>query len=149
MELILFCGLQATGKTTFYKEHFLKTHIRLSMDMLNTRNKEEKLMQACFSVQQPFVVDNTNPSKADREQYIARARQFKYKVIGYYFQSKIEEALHRNNARSGKEKVPELGIRGTYSRLQLPEPGEGFDELYYVEMGENAFIIKNWDDEVR
>src|SRR5687768_2528674 len=102
MEAIIFCGIQATGKTSFFKDKFFKTHIRISMDLLNTRNKELKFLETCLSTQQPFVVDNTNPGKEDRARYISIAREFKFKVIGYYFQSKIEDALARNSSRQGK-----------------------------------------------
>ena len=30
MELVIFMGVQATGKSTFYKQRFMDTHIRLN-----------------------------------------------------------------------------------------------------------------------
>lgn len=147
MEMVIFCGIQATGKTSFYKEKFFKTHMRISLDQLNTRNKERVFMAACFAVQQPFVVDNTNPAKADRARYIAEAKQHKFKVTGYYFQSRIEDALNRNNHRLGKENIPEIGIKGTFGKLELPDPNEGFDALYFVAMENNRFVISDWKQE--
>lgn len=148
MEAIIFCGIQATGKTTFFKENFFRTHVRISMDQLNTRNKENQFLEVCLKTQHPFVVDNTNPSKSEREKYIALARQHKFKVIGYYFQSRIVEAIARNGQREGKEKIPESGIRGTFARLELPAFEEGFDELYYVETTGQGFTVKKWDNEI-
>jgi predicted kinase len=52
MEMIILYGIQASGKTTFYKENFFKSHVRLSLDQLNTRNKEQVFINACFCVQQ-------------------------------------------------------------------------------------------------
>lgn len=148
METIIFCGIQATGKTTFFKEKFFKTHIRISLDQLNTRNKEQKFIDTCILTQQPFVVDNTNPTKEDRAKYISVAKTNKFKVIGYYFQSKLSESLSRNNQRLGKENVPEMGIKGTFSKLELPSFEEGFDELYYVEIEDGNFKIKEWANEI-
>lgn len=148
METIIFCGIQATGKTTFFKERFFKTHIRISLDQLNTRNKELKFIETCIQTNHPFVVDNTNPTKEDRAKYIAIAKANKFKVIGYYFQSKLTEALVRNSQRTGKENIPEIGIKGTFNRLTLPSPEEGFDELYYVETENNEFKIKIWTYEI-
>jgi predicted kinase len=148
MEIIIFCGIQATGKTSFYQQRFFKTHVRISLDQLNTRNKEDKFIETCLLTQQPFVVDNTNPTKAERQKYIASAKACGYRVIGYYFQSKIEEAMIRNARRTGKENIPEVGIRGTYAKLEIPAFDEGFDELYYVEMNDENFQIKNWSHEV-
>lgn len=148
MELILFVGIQASGKTTFYKENFLKSHIRISMDQLRTRNKEEQFINTCLNTQHPFVVDNTNPTKADRAKYIAVAKAKKFKVTGYYFQSKLAESLDRNDGREGKERIPEVGIKGTHRKLELPGFDEGFDELYYVKIENGSFKINQWTDEI-
>jgi len=148
MEAVIFCGIQATGKTTFFKEKFFKTHIRISLDQLNTRNKEIKFIETCILTFHPFVIDNTNPSQKERAKYIAIAKANKFKVIGYFFQSRMADALMRNNQRSGKEKIPEIGIRGTFKHLSLPSFDEGFDELYYVIAENNTFIIKEWANEI-
>ena len=75
-------------------------------------------------------------------------KENKYKVIGYYFQSKIEDSIDRNNARIGKEKIPEIGIKGTFNKLEIPSVNEGFDELYYVEIKDDKFVIKDWQNEI-
>jgi len=36
MEAVIFTGIQAVGKSTFYKEHFFTTHVRINLDMLKT-----------------------------------------------------------------------------------------------------------------
>lgn len=148
MEIIIFCGIQASGKTTFFKENFFNTHIRIALDLLNTRNKENKFIETCLSLQQPFVVDNTNPTKSERAKYIALAKAHQFKVIGYYFQSKLGDSLQRNSRRTGKENIPEVGIKGTYNRLELPDFAEGFDEIYYVEIENQQFNVKPWTNEI-
>lgn len=148
MEAIIFCGIQATGKTTFFKENFFRTHIRISLDQLNTRNKEQKFIDTCLEVQQRYVIDNTNPTREERVKYILEAKANKFKTIGYYFQSKIEDALNRNNTRLGKENIPEIGIKGTFRRLEVPTFEEGFDELYFIEIVDQKFIIKDWSNEI-
>jgi len=145
MEMILFCGIQATGKTTFFKEKFFKTHIRISLDLLNTRNKEWKFIDTCFAMQQRFVVDNTNPTKEDRLKYIAAAKARKFKVTGYFFRSQLDESIMRNSRREGKENIPEIGIRGTFKKLEIPTYDEGFDELYEVTIENNQFVISPWE----
>lgn len=70
MEAIIFVGIQATGKSTFYRENFFKTHIRINLDMLKTRHRENIILEACIKAKQPFVIDNTNPSMNDRKKYI-------------------------------------------------------------------------------
>jgi predicted kinase len=141
METIIFCGIQATGKTTFYKEHFFKTHMRISLDQLNTRNKEQIFINTCLSIQQRFVIDNTNPTKEERAKYIEAVKAYKFKVIGYYFKSNVKDAIKRNSQRSGKEYIPEVGIRGTLNRLEIPSINEGFDVLYEVEIVNDGFRV--------
>lgn len=72
MEAVIFIGIQASGKTSFYKERFFETHVRLSLDMLKTRHRQRLLIEACVAAQQPFVVDNTNVRQEERAEYIVR-----------------------------------------------------------------------------
>jgi predicted kinase len=141
MEAVLFCGIQAAGKTTFYVERFLRTHLRISMDMLHTRNKERKLLHFCLLMQQRFVVDNTNPTVKERHRYIEAARLHKFTIIGYYFKTDVGAAIARNAQRSGKELVPIPGIRGTFRKLEPPRYEEGFDALYRVEITNQGFLV--------
>ena len=148
MESVIFIGIQASGKTTFYKNYFFDTHIRISLDQLNTKNKQNKFLKTCFDTQSKFVIDNTNPEKKTRMDFIEKAKENKYKIIGYYFSSEIQKSIERNSKREGKKRIPEIGIKGTFSKLELPKFEEGFDELYFVKLVENKFEITEWKDEV-
>ena len=89
MEAILFVGIQATGKSTYFKQRFFDTHVRINLDMLRTRHREKLLFDACLVAQQSFVVDNTNLTVEDRAHYVGPARSAGFRVVGYYFQSQI------------------------------------------------------------
>lgn len=145
MEAIIFTGIPAAGKTTFYQRHFFSTHIRLNLDMLKTRHREQLLLRACLEAKRPFVIDNTNVTRAARAGYIAQAKAAGFSVVGYYFQSALSAALERNRQRSGKALIPEKGIVAKYQQLELPSYDEGFDQLWYVEIGaDGQFIVKEW-----
>ena len=145
MEAVLLIGLQASGKTTFYRERFFNTHVRVNLDMLKTRHRGMRLMQVCLETRQPFVVDNTNPTREERRRYIEAAKLAGFRVVGYYLQSRVEECKTRNEGRLEPAKVPLLALLGTYKRLELPSPDEGFDELYYVKIGEGGkFAVERW-----
>ena len=149
MEAVIFIGLQGTGKSTFYKERFFATHLRINLDMLKTRHRERRFLQVCIETRQPFVVDNTNPTRAERQVYIEAAKQAGFRVIGYYFQSKVEDCKRRNEQRPVEERIPVPGILGAAGKLELPGKDEGFDELYYVRIDEkDRFVIEEWKDEV-
>jgi len=145
MEAVIFIGIQGSGKSSFFKERFFDTHVRINLDMLKTRNRERLLIAACLEAKQKFVVDNTNPTEAERKSYIEKARSYGFSVIGYYFRASVKDALARNNERSGKNKIPEKGLLGTFNRLQLPRKEEGFDKLFYVDIDANgSFIVEEW-----
>src|SRR5687768_16758021 len=132
MQAVIFTGIQASGKSSFYKERFFNTHIRINLDMLRTRNREDILLGACLRAKQPFVIDNTNPTVESRAKYLEVAHEAGFSVIGYYFQSKVQDSIERNNLRDEKQRVPKLAIYGTSKRLQMPTFSEGFHALYYV-----------------
>jgi predicted kinase len=145
MEAVIFVGLQGAGKSTFCKARFYDSHIRLNLDMLRTRHRETLLFEACLEAKQKLVIDNTNLTRKEREKYILRAKDFGFKIVGYYFQAQIEKAIERNNQREGKAKIPEKGLRSALKRLQIPMFEEGFDELFYVKINdENQFIVREF-----
>jgi len=149
MQLVLFCGIQATGKSTFYQQRFFHTHVRLSLDLLRTRHREQRLLQVCLETQMRCVVDNTNPTRAERATYLAPAKAAGFEVVGYFFQSIAAEALVRNQQRPAERQVPDKGIRATRNRLELPTRAEGFDKLYFVRaLGNQEFELTDWQDEI-
>lgn len=147
--MILFVGCQGAGKSTFFREHFFKTHVRISLDMLKTRNRERQLVSTCLRTGQRFVVDNTNPTVDDRKRYMTQAQEAGFKVIGYYFEATLEDVLQRNGQRAEDEIVPRLGVLGTFKRLQRPSFTEGFDELFQVNvLTDWSFKVARLHDEI-
>jgi predicted kinase len=138
MEAVIFCGIQAAGKTTFYLQRFFATHVRISLDLLRTRARERVLLDACFKARQPFVVDNTNVRREDRAGYVAAAKENGCRVVCYYFATDPKQAFARNKLRAGKAAVPAGGLFGTHKKLEPPTLAEGFDALYRVEIAEGG-----------
>jgi predicted kinase len=148
MEAVIFCGIQATGKSSFYRERFFRSHVRINLDMLRTRHREALLLRACIDGKQPFVVDNTNLRAEERARYLTPARAAGFRVIGLYFASPLAEALRRNDARGQGECIPRVGILGAHKRLQRPRRDEGYRELYYVRLTDGGFAVEEFRDEV-
>src|SRR5689334_12212868 len=83
VEAVILCGVQGSGKTTLYRDRWLETHARVSMDLLRNRAREAAFLQVCLDTRMPFVVDNTNPTAADRARYVGPAAAAGFRVIGY------------------------------------------------------------------
>jgi len=149
MEAVILIGIQASGKSSFYKERFFETHVRINLDMLKTKHRQSVLLDACLAVKQPFVVDNTNVTAEMRSHFISVARAAGFRVVGYYFRSDVSSGLSRNSKREERVRVPDKGLLGTYKQLQLPSREEGFDALYYVRIdAAGGFVVEEWLDEV-
>ncbi|WP_128103009.1 MULTISPECIES: ATP-binding protein [Paenibacillus] len=142
MECIIFVGIQASGKSTFYQTNFFKTHMRINLDMLRTRHREQIYLTASFEAKQPFVIDNTNPTIEERKKYIDAAKRNRFKVIGYYFEPDYELSYARNELREGTAKIPEVGLKSTLKNLQMPTYAEGFDTLYLVRSVDGEFEVE-------
>lgn len=147
MEAVIFVGLQASGKSSFYRARFVDTHMRLNLDMLKTRAREQRFLDACLSTRQRFVIDNTNPRVEDRARYVEAARTAKFKAVGYYFDCNLQDSLERNNARAGRARIPSEGILATHRVMVVPCLEE-FDELWLVrsEIG-GKFEVLKWRDD--
>ena len=146
-EIILLIGIPASGKSTFYRQRFAETHLQISLDILHSRVREMEVLQAALAAGKSCVIDNTNVTAEERARFIAPARDHAYRITGYYFRSVLAECLPRNAQRSGKERIPESGMKGRAAQLELPSRSEGFDSLYYVMIKNGQFEIENWMEE--
>ena len=149
MELILFTGLQAAGKSTFYRERFAGTHTLVSKDMLRNNprpeGRQEQLIAEALAAGRSVVVDNTNPTPEVRAPLIALGRRYGATIVGYSFVSTAGESLARNRQRQGKARVPDVAIFATRKRLVPPSYAEGFDQLYAVRIAEGGrFAVAPW-----
>lgn len=137
-------GLQGSGKSIFYKMHLQDDFVRVNLDSLKTRYQEKLLIEECITLQKSFAVDNTNPTRADRQRYIAMAKEHGYSIVGYFMESKIKDCMQRNALREGVARVPEKAIAATSNKLEIPSYDEGFDELYFVKNDGKSMIIEKW-----
>lgn len=139
---MILIGLPASGKTTFYRERFAATHELVSKDAMRhhrqPQRRQEELIAAALAAGRSIAVDNTNPTVADRATIIAIARRHGAEVAGYFFPTEAADALRRNRAREGRQRVPAVAIFATRKRLERPTYEEGFDRLYTVVVHEEA-----------
>jgi predicted kinase len=151
-EVIVFVGLQASGKSSFYRQRFAASHVLVSKDLFpSARNKEARQWREialALASGRDVVVDNTNASSAERALVMAQARASGARVVGYYFASKVADCLRRNALRKGDARVPDVGLLGTAKRLERPAPAEGFAELWFVQLDEEkGFTVEPWKED--
>ena len=122
MELVIFVGLQASGKSTFFRERFAATHAHVSKDLFrNNRDRNRRqaqLIEAALGKGVSVVVDNTNPTVEDRMSLIRLGRRFGAEIVGYYFDSTVRQSIGRNRQRAGADRAPCLpgGVRRALQR---------------------------------
>lgn len=73
--MIVFVGSAASGKSTFWKTH-LSDYVRVNRDTLKTREKCLKVAEEAMKKGENLVIDNTNPTKNDRKDFIDLAKTY-------------------------------------------------------------------------
>jgi len=142
MELIIFVGLQGSGKTTYYHEHFAATHVHVSKDLMpHARSRDTKQMMQideALRAGRSVVVDNTSPTIESRAPLIEAGKRHGARVIAIYFDPHIPTILARNQQREGRARVPVPAIFATKKKMVAPTTAEGFDEVRVVTMTNGA-----------
>jgi predicted kinase len=149
MELVLFIGLQGSGKSSFYRERFAGSHVLVSKDLWpHARRRDarqQRLISEALAAGRSVVVDNTNPTVEGRAPLIALGKAHGARVVGYSFEARIEDCLARNARREGRARVPDVALYATRKVLKWPSPAEGFDALYFVYLTpEGTFRVTGW-----
>jgi predicted kinase len=150
-DVVVLIGLQASGKSSFYRARFAATHRLVSKDTFpSARNKTKRQAREIAETLAggtSVVVDNTNPTLEERAAIVAQARLLGARPVAYYFESIVADCLVRNALREGKSRVPDVGILATAKRLARPRLDEGFDELWYVRFGvDGARLVLPWEE---
>lgn len=149
MELVIFIGLQASGKSTFFRTHYATTHLQVSKDLLrnnkNRARRQAQLIEAALQAERSVVVDNTNPTVEERRLLIHLGNRYGAEMVGYYFESRVSRCLEQNQARLGKARVPDVAIYTTIKKLTPPTYTEGFHKLFHVRiLDNNTFEVHPW-----
>jgi len=144
-EIVILCGCQASAKTSFCKEFFLDSHVHIGLDTLNSKVKEKNIINACLNSSQSFVIDNVNHTVQTRRQYIELAKEYKFSVVCYFFDTDLESALLRNDQR--ERTVAPSVVSSVFCKLQKPSKEEGFKEVYIVTLSEDGKFIVSTEEE--
>ena len=133
-ELIVFVGLQASGKSTYYRTHLAATHVHVSRDLMKNPSdaKQRHEIVEALRAGKSVAVDNTNPTPAVRAPLIELARAHGARVVAFYFEAIVKDAVARNRTREGRARVPDVAIYATSKKIVPPKFEEGFDEVRVI-----------------
>lgn len=136
-EVVVLVGLPGAGKTTFYRERFAESHVHVSRDHFrkhaNPAKRQATLIREALRLGRSVVVDNTNPTRADRAAIVEIAREFGARAVAYVFTTPLEECLIRNRKRQGEERVPDVAIYTKAKRFEPVTADEGFAEIQSID----------------
>ena len=136
VELVVMVGLQASGKSTWVAAHLAGSHVVVSKDHWpNARHREarqRRLVAGLLADRVSVVVDNTNPSPVERAPLISLAAAAGVPVRAVFLDVPLEVCRERNDARTGRTRVPDVGLFSTAARLVLPSTAEGFASVQVV-----------------
>ena len=130
-EAVIFVGIPASGKSSYFATHLSDTHVRINRDMLVTKCREDMLLHTCLAAEQSFVMDNTNPTREGRERLIALAKAEGFEVTGIFFDVDRKEAEKKNKQRLNP--VPTVALRTVNKKMERPTLDEGYDNLNVFE----------------
>ena len=174
MELIMFVGIPASGKSTAARIYADKGYLILSSDEIRrditqsmsldhvSEQERRQLNRRVFEIQhqrccealargQSVVLDATNLSRKRRMNLLQQLRRFDCTRKCLLFITPIEVCRERNQARSGLERVPERDLHRLITSFECPIPAEGWDGIEpVVWAGTYSFpfdAIGNYDQE--
>jgi predicted kinase len=135
-ELVVMVGLQGSGKSTWIAEHLAGTHVVVSKDHWpNARHREarqRRVVAGLLAEGVSVVVDNTDPSPAERAPLVELAAAAGVPARAVFLDVPLEVCRQRNDARTGRARVPDVGLFSTAAKLVPPTTAEGFTRVEVV-----------------
>jgi predicted kinase len=127
-------GLQGSGKSTWVAEHLAGTHVVVSKDhwphARHRESRQRRVVAEQLAAGASVVVDNTNPSPAERAPLLELAAEAGVPARAVVIDTAMETCRQRNDVRTGRARVPEVGLFSTAARLVLPSTAEGFAQVF-------------------
>ncbi|MGW0606065.1 AAA family ATPase [Streptomyces sp. NPDC002640] len=146
--MAVLVGLQAAGKSTFYRRCLAPRYTLVSKDLFPRRARAKQARQMrqveeALTAGAAVAVDNTNPTPEERDPLIEAAHAHGAAVTAYWFPPDLTGSLRRNARREGAARVPDVGVRATFRRLRRPSTSDGFDAVVEVRFdGRGGFDVR-------
>ncbi|WVR08641.1 polynucleotide kinase 3'-phosphatase [Kwoniella sp. DSM 27419] len=141
MEIVVFVGPPASGKSSFYRKHFQpEGYEHINQDTLGNRDRCLRIAEAALTAGKRIVVDNTNRNKETRAYWVRLASKLDLPIRLFHFLCPLELAKHNNVYRAiyappgepPRSLLPLLAFTSYAAAFEQPSKEEGFDEIRAV-----------------
>ena len=135
-EMILMIGYQGSGKS--YVANVLKekyNYTVINQDTLKSKSKCLKNIKISMSNSESIVIDQTNPDKDKRNEFITIAKINGYTVRAILMTTSLELSQHNNYFRhitTGTKIVPKIAYNIYGSKFEEPELNEGYSNIIKI-----------------
>ncbi|KAI3654834.1 hypothetical protein MP228_000214 [Amoeboaphelidium protococcarum] len=133
-EMIMLVGFPGCGKSTFCVT-YLKDYARVNQDSLGSGQKCIDIAKQLLTQGKRVVIDNTNPSKHVRQQYIRLAKDCGVPVRCFKFNVSELHCKHNNQFRKiigERQSVPNSAYEQYRLNYEQPDLQEGFTEIKVI-----------------
>ena len=132
INLIVFCGVPASGKTTESKKIAKQYNaVRYSLDEMKMYYLKDLIPYAMESLLQGdnVVMDSLYIRTFMRLDLLNAIKDIECKKTLIFMNTPLEECLQRNAKRENR--LPYSLVEGAYKAIQIPSYDEGWDEIIY------------------
>lgn len=159
MEVIFLCGVPGAGKSTFRKslpgrpkfevisyDDYIealacetgRTYNDAWKDLIGSaQDYVDANMRRYCQEGRNFIVDMTLLTKKSRKKKMDQIKQHAREPVSfsiYYIDVTYDVMMERNNQRMSRGRsIPFNILADMYARREIPQPDEGFDDIYHVE----------------
>ena len=129
-EVVILIGAPGSGKSTI--SNTLIDFKLVSQDILKYKSKCLKTMDSLLKKGEKVLIDNTNPKRDKRQEYIDIAKKHKKKICAITINITKEQSMFLVNYRCKKNKsikIPDVAIHLFYKNFEKPIKGEGFETI--------------------
>ncbi|KAJ5611599.1 Polynucleotide kinase 3 phosphatase [Penicillium herquei] len=142
LELVIFCGSPASGKSTYFKNNLEPLgYERVNQDLLKTRPKCVKVAREHLEANRSVAIDNTNADPETRLVWITLAKELGVPIRCVHFLSPPDLCRHNNAVRAANKELnpeartslPGIAFGDFKRRFKEPRVEEGFVDVMNVE----------------
>ncbi|XP_041357024.1 uncharacterized protein F21D5.5-like [Gigantopelta aegis] len=155
-EIVIMVGPPASGKSSLRKRYFEpQGYVAVNKDTMGTQAKCVKVAKEALAKGKSVVVDNTNPNKSTRKDFLDLAEKEGIPCRCFVMQTPLDVAHHlnlvRQNMTNGEvRRVPDVGYAVYNKNFETPSKCEGFLEIVNIDFTpqfdnkRHEVLFKHW-----